>query len=152
NAPPMPSARAPTPIFKNWPSKVPTFSKIAAACDWLAPNRRPARTHPHDRLTFAPPRRRTEARPRPPHDPELALRRPAAAVHAEQVNATHHVLPVSRHQVPRRLAVVRSFPLQVSVDLHVGRANHLHQVAAHGVDPELRPVLRQVEEIHVRAG
>src|SRR5207237_7440966 len=31
NAPPMPEARAPTSIFRNWPSNVPTFSKILAA-------------------------------------------------------------------------------------------------------------------------
>src|SRR5262245_46578570 len=32
-APPIPAGLAPTPILRNWPSKVPTFSKMLAASE-----------------------------------------------------------------------------------------------------------------------
>ena len=36
-APPMPSARAPTPIFRNCAAVVPTFDVLRNSCAWAVP-------------------------------------------------------------------------------------------------------------------
>src|SRR5262249_2571010 len=109
NALPIPAARAPTSIFKNWPSNVPTFSKISAA---------PANPGSN---TASPPRVTinlfTEASfiPTPglANDDKPATLLTQIRVDNEHIDPAHHILTVSRNQVPPRLAIVRGVLLPI---------------------------------------
>src|SRR5215475_6719875 len=102
NAPPIPSARAPTGIFRNCPPNVPTFSKMLAA-PAIPGSRSPAR--PSVQTAFL-----TISLLRSPgltDDDELATLSSFLRIDREEVDTAHDVLPVPRDQVPRSLTVVR---------------------------------------------
>src|SRR5678816_4317669 len=102
NAPPMPSARAPTGSLRNCPPNVPTFSKMLAA-PAIPGSNSPAR--PSVQTAFL-----TISLLRSPgltDDDELATLSSFLRIDREEVHAAHDVLPVPRDQVPRRLTVVR---------------------------------------------
>src|SRR5437868_3886338 len=97
----MPSARAPTPIFRNWPSNVPTFSNMLAA---------PARPgmaipirHRATMIFFTV----SSFSPCPSaDDDELAALRSLTRLDHEDIDPADDVLPVARDQIPSRLTVV----------------------------------------------
>src|SRR5262245_17487582 len=107
-APPMAEARAPTAIFKNCPSNVPTFSKIwapPAILGSIAPSR------PKAAIVFF-----TWFRLRPAalaNDDELTALRAGVRLDHEHVHAAHHVLAVARDEIPPRLPIVRRVLLPV---------------------------------------
>src|SRR5882672_2549165 len=158
-APPMPAARAPMAIFRNWPSNVPTFSKISAAA---SPGRTTPRTASAARNLFT---------TRPPSagladDDEPAPLRAVVRVDREHVDPAHHVLAVARDQVPARLAIVGIVLLAIVSRIRrlsdldrrpdrlvdgIGRVELLHQIARDRVDPDRPLVGRQPEEVDVRA-
>src|SRR5258706_15634418 len=134
NAPPMAAARAPTPILRNWPSNVPTFSKILAAP--ATPGiRNPARARTAMVfLTIS-----SFATSRLADDDELAALRTLIGIHGEDVDPAHDVLAIARDEIPPRLAVVRIvlLPIEPRSSVHgiadrlVGRIVRLdlrHQV------------------------
>src|SRR3989442_7170297 len=97
----MAAARAPTLILRNWPSNVPTFSKMLAA--------------PAAEGTSAPTRPRTAmillisippARPRLADDDESSALSAFRGIHGEDVDAADDVLAVARNHVPARLTLV----------------------------------------------
>src|SRR5439155_5995465 len=150
-APPIASARAPTPIFRNCPSNVPTFSKILAASETPGTSR-PASPSAHAVLFTLD----------PSFGPMLADHHETTALGAllgldgEQVDPAHDVLAVARNQIPAGLAVVRIVLLPVVPrsrdasrirDRGAHRIVHRvvgvqlgHEVARHRVDPDRPPV------------
>src|SRR6185436_20459335 len=95
----MPAPRAPTLIFRNWPPNVPTFSKMSA---WASPGTSSAASPASaiSLFTIIPP-----YVPRSADDDELAALGAALGRYREQVDAAHHVLPVTRDEIPARLPV-----------------------------------------------